>query len=78
MVEDLGGIKIPVTFEMTDISKVVLRNEFLKLLEEPEVLKVLVEALEQKFAAEWEAKSPIRNHSIYDADGNEIARAKGM
>ena len=45
---NLGEMTVKINAEMTETSKHVLRQELLKLLSEPEVLKVLLEELEKR------------------------------
>lgn len=48
MANDIAVVKVKIDTEMTETSKQVLRQELIKLLSEPEVLKVLLEELEKR------------------------------
>ncbi len=43
----LGDVTVKINAEMTETSKAVLRNELLKILQEPDVLKELLQLLTQ-------------------------------
>jgi len=43
----LGEFTAKINFEMTETSKAVLKNELLKILQEPDVLKELLQLLTQ-------------------------------
>ncbi len=43
----LGEFTAKINFEMTETSKAVLRNELIKILQEPDVLKELLKLLTQ-------------------------------
>ncbi len=43
----LGEVTVKINFEMTETSKAVLKNELLKILQEPDVLKELLQLLTQ-------------------------------
>ena len=53
----MAEITVPVTFEMTETGKEVLRNEILKILQEPGVLKTLLEALEKRLVQDIRTKT---------------------
>jgi hypothetical protein len=51
LMANLDEIKVPVTFEMTDISKEVLRNAIIQVLRDPDVVNELARAIEQRIVS---------------------------
>jgi hypothetical protein len=45
---NLGEVTVKINAEMTETSRAVLRNELLKILQEPAVLKELLKLLSQQ------------------------------
>jgi hypothetical protein len=43
----LGEVKVPVTFEMTETSKQVLRDAIIQILRDPDVVNELARTIEQ-------------------------------
>jgi len=48
---NLGEVKIPVTFEMTDVSKQVLRDAIIQVLRDDSVVNELARAIEQRIVS---------------------------
>ncbi len=48
---NLGEVKIPITFEMTDVSKQVLRDAIIQVMRDPDVVNELARAIEQRIVS---------------------------
>ncbi len=48
---NLGEVKIPITFEMTDVSKQVLRDAIIQVLRDDVVVNELARAIEQRIVS---------------------------
>jgi hypothetical protein len=47
----LGEVKVPITFEMTETSKQVLREAIIQVLRDPDVVNELARAIEQRIVS---------------------------
>jgi hypothetical protein len=47
----LGEVKVPVTFEMTETSQQVLRDAIIQVLRDPDVVNELARAIEQRIVS---------------------------